>query len=67
METQAFTLDQPFQGGQVALGDCSPRAPTDPHVPALEHTAPHIMVSPCGHRPIGRCESVEADSDSASD
>jgi len=28
--------------GQVARGDCSPRAPTDPYVPALEHTAPHI-------------------------
>ena len=31
--------------GQVALGDCSPRAPTDPYVPTLEHTAPHIMRS----------------------
>ena len=31
--------------GQVALGDCSPRAPTDPYVPALEHTVPQIMVS----------------------
>ncbi|WP_146453138.1 hypothetical protein, partial [Bythopirellula polymerisocia] len=30
---------------QVALGDYSPRAPTDPYVPALEHTVPQIMVS----------------------
>ena len=30
---------------QVALGDCSPRAPTDPYVPALEHTVPRIMGS----------------------
>ena len=30
---------------QVALGDCSPRAPTDPYVPTLEHTVPQIMVS----------------------
>ena len=27
--------------GQVAGGDCSPPAPTDPYVPTLEHTAPH--------------------------
>jgi hypothetical protein len=32
--------------GQVARGDCSPRAPTDPYVPALEHTAPHIKRLP---------------------
>ena len=30
---------------QVALGDYSPRAPTGPYVPALEHTVPQIMVS----------------------
>jgi hypothetical protein len=30
---------------QVALGDFSPRAPTDPYVPALEHTVPQVMVS----------------------
>jgi len=30
---------------RVALGDFSPRAPTDPYVPALEHTVPRIMAS----------------------
>ncbi len=30
---------------RVALGDCPPRAPTDPYVPALEHTVPQIMDS----------------------
>ena len=30
---------------RVALGDYSPRAPTDPYVPALEHTVPQIMAS----------------------
>jgi hypothetical protein len=30
---------------QVALGDCSPRAPTDPDVPTLGHTVPQIMAS----------------------
>ena len=55
--------DEAYPIGQVALGDCSPRAPADPYVPALEHTAPHIMVLPCGHRSSGRYESVEVDSD----
>ncbi len=27
---------------RVALGDCSPRAPTDPYVRALAHTVPQI-------------------------
>ena len=31
--------------GQVALGRYRPRAPTDPYVPALEHTVPQIMDS----------------------
>ncbi len=30
---------------RVAMGDCSPMAPTDPYVPALEHTVPRIMDS----------------------
>ncbi len=30
---------------RVALGRYLPRAPTDPYVPALEHTVPQIMVS----------------------
>jgi len=30
---------------RVALGDCSPRAPTDPYVRALPHTVPRIMGS----------------------
>ena len=33
--------------GQVALGDCSPRAPTDPCVRTLAHTVPLMMDSPC--------------------
>ena len=32
--------------GQVARGDCSPRALTDPYLLALEHTAPHVKRSP---------------------
>jgi hypothetical protein len=32
--------------GQVALGDCSPRAPTDPCVRTLAHTVPLMMDSP---------------------
>jgi len=28
------------EGDRVAQGDCSPRAPTDPYVLALEHTVP---------------------------
>ena len=31
--------------GQVALGDFSPRAPTDPYVPALEHTGHPMLVA----------------------
>jgi hypothetical protein len=33
--------------GRVGLGGCTPRAPTDPYVLALEHTLPLIMDSPC--------------------
>ncbi len=33
------------QSDRVALGDYSPRAPTDPYVPALEHTVPQITAS----------------------
>jgi hypothetical protein len=40
--------------GQVAQGDCSPRAPTDPYMPALEHTAPHIIASQCFCKPSER-------------
>jgi len=32
--------------GQVAMGDCSPTAPTDPYVHVLMHTAPRTMVLP---------------------
>ena len=31
----------------MALGDCSPRAPTDPCVHTLAHTVPLMMDSPC--------------------
>jgi hypothetical protein len=31
--------------GRVALGGCPPRAPTDPYMHTLEHTAPRVMVS----------------------
>ena len=30
---------------RVALGRYLPRAPTDPYVPALEHTVPQVMAS----------------------
>ncbi|MEI8375824.1 MAG: hypothetical protein WCJ35_23625 [Planctomycetota bacterium] len=32
-------------GGQVALGGCPLRAPTDPYMHTLEHTARQVMVS----------------------
>jgi hypothetical protein len=32
---------------RVAQGSYLPRAPTDPYVPALEHTVPQIMVTTC--------------------
>jgi len=41
----ASQRNQQVSEDQVALGDRSPRAPTDPYVPALEHTVPQIMVS----------------------
>jgi hypothetical protein len=45
---------------RVALGRYRPRAPTDPYVPALEHTAPHIMDLQCVCKPSGRCGPVGA-------
>jgi hypothetical protein len=45
LEPQLFSLTKKA-AGQVAGDDCSPRAPTDPYVPALEHTAPHIRRLP---------------------
>ena len=41
----SFSFPKLLGANQVALGDCSPRAPTDPYVPTLEHTVPQIMVS----------------------
>ena len=32
--------------GRVARGNCSPRAPTDPYVPTLGHTAPRVKHLP---------------------
>ena len=37
---------QVLHQGRVALGDCSPRAPTDPCVHTLAHTVPLMMDSP---------------------
>jgi hypothetical protein len=34
------------KAGQVAVGDFSPTAPTDPYVPILEHTVPLMLDSP---------------------
>jgi hypothetical protein len=53
--------------GQVALGDCSPRAPADPYVPTLEHTAPHIMGSLREHRLNELHVSAEEDNAPAAD
>ena len=54
--------------GQVARGDCSPRAPTDPYVPALGHTAPHIRRSPRDvGRPIEQLARAEAGTIRAAD
>ncbi len=44
-KTAASSAPRELAEDQVALGDYSPRAPTDPYVPALEHTVPQIMVS----------------------
>jgi len=38
-----------FRAGQVAVGDCSPTAPTDPYVRTLAHTVPLMMDSPCSN------------------
>ena len=43
--TSAHTLQRLAAADQVALGDCSPRAPTDPYVRTLPHTVPQIMGS----------------------
>ena len=42
-------------GGQVALGDCSPRAPTDPYVRTLPHTVHLMMDSPCSNAAYPKC------------
>ncbi len=44
-KTDASSAPPELAEDQVALGDYSPRAPTDPYGPALEHTVPQIMVS----------------------
>jgi len=43
MLTDASFAGCAVMADQVALGRCRPRAPTDPYVPALEHTVPQIM------------------------
>jgi hypothetical protein len=53
--------------GWVALGDCSPRAPADPYVPALEHTAPRVMGSLRERKLNARRVSVEEDNAPAAD
>ncbi len=44
-QTSVSSSDEELAGvcpNRVALGDCSPRAPTDPYVRALAHTVPQI-------------------------
>ena len=48
---------------QVALGDCSPRAPTDPYVRTLPHTVPQIMGSLRDEVPNASRERVPMGSD----
>ena len=40
---EANSLRRFGRENRVALGDCSPRAPTDPYVRTLAHTVPQIM------------------------
>jgi hypothetical protein len=47
--TDASNGDMQLAPGQVALGDCSPRAPTDPYVRTLPHTVHRMMDSPCSN------------------
>ncbi len=63
-----YSLRPKMANGQVARDDCSPRAPTDPYVPTLEHTAPHIRRSPrdCG-RPSAQHAVAEAGTIRAAD
>jgi hypothetical protein len=44
--TSFSSAKSPAASGRVALGDYSPRAPTDPDVPALEHPVPRPTDSP---------------------
>ncbi len=46
---------------RVAPGRCRPRAPTDPYVPALGHTAPRIMGSLRACKPNARCAREPAE------
>ena len=55
----SYSLRPKIANGQVAQGDCSPRAPTDPYVPALEHTAPHIRRSPRDSRRTSERRAAE--------
>ena len=43
--TDATCVPRFQSADQVALGRYLPRAPTDPYVPALEHTVPQVMAS----------------------
>jgi hypothetical protein len=47
LEETASKRSIELRAGQVALGDCSPRAPTDPYVRTLPHTVHLMMDSPC--------------------
>ena len=44
-QTDATFVRWKLNEDRVALGRYQPRAPTDPYVPALEHTVPQITVS----------------------
>ena len=44
-KTDATSAALQLSEDRVALGDYSPRAPTDPYVRTLPHTVPQIMAS----------------------
>jgi hypothetical protein len=53
-------LSDEMTSDRVALGDCSPRAPTDPYVRTLAHTVPLIMASLRAGDSNGQCELEQA-------
>ena len=59
---EVFGSRKDLSRGRVALGDCSPKAPTDPYVRALAHTVPLISDWPHGrsYEPSMRSMPVDA-------